>query len=352
MAWDPKTLDDFLKARVNQLKPISDVFDKVKGDLIDDNESNLMLENLYTNYKKLFDYFKNTYGVITIKKGTLVFHSNIYFQEHLEEFEPCGTQMKIQDIRMYSNKHDTLKNKFFMSETFSRVYCNFTPAGNMKVAGNMTIGEGIYVATKDMYFFQIPYDRNAHLKDAFKLTSSSFFKKYIKENNTEDRIYSGFILSTSIDTTNIIDASATRINHGYGIVVYPEILILDGFDLFRKIGQYDLIYGIETDIPNSKGYKAGDDTYAYLNQIVKDKSYNSREMIPITTQLDNITDFYKIKTIEIHNEFINKTVRGKTLSLYGYHISSMPTTYYKSSAFIKPVPAAAVTIIPHNDSDL
>ena len=340
MEWNPTSLYDFTRAIDTYLKPLDHEILKT----YDEEQQQTILQKQYENYKKLFDFFKTEYGVITIKRGTLVFHSNIYFQEHLEEFEPCGTQMKIQDIRMYANKHNDLQPKLPLSETLSRVYCNFTPAGNMKVTGNMNIGEAMYVATKDTYFFQIPYDHHyQHLKDKFQLTSTAFFKKYIKENNTDERIYSGFILSTTVDKTDVIDAGATHIPLGYGKVVYPEILILDGFDKFRKIGQYDLINEITSDMHTGKGYRRGANTYEYLKQIVQDKSYEGRPLVPISKQFSNINNFYTINgvsiinTITVHEDFIKRSSSGygNSVRLLGYSIDidNMEKRYFKHSVF-------------------
>lgn len=200
------------------------------------------LEYNFENFKELFDFFKSTFGVVKIPKGTLIFHSNQFSSDSLNILEPLGTSMKIQDIRKYGNKKfDVFKYPF--SQMNSRIYVNFTPAGNMFVTGNYSVAESVYAATEDIFMFQLPYiDGVGHLKDIFSLTNTKIFREYIDYRIKTDNIkYCGFVLSTEVDKTHIIDGNATRIwGPSNEYVVYPEILLLDGFDKFVKKMQYDL----------------------------------------------------------------------------------------------------------------
>jgi hypothetical protein len=205
----------------------------------------------FEKFKELFDFFQSTFGVIKIPKGTLIFHSNQFSSDSLNTLEPLGTSMKIQDIRKYGNKKfDVFKYPF--SQMNSRIYVNFTPAGNMFVTGNYSVAESVYAATEDIFMFQLPYiDGIGHLKDIFDLSLSRIFREYIDYRIKTDNIkYCGFVLSTEVDKTHIIDENATRIRGpSYGYVVYPEILLLDGFDKFVKKMQYDL-YSVPYSVPS------------------------------------------------------------------------------------------------------
>jgi hypothetical protein len=230
------TLEDYIHH-----KPTHFTIQKTK----DSTGKVLDIQYNFDNFKKLFDFFKRRFGTITIPKNTLVFHSNQFFSKDLQVYEPVNTSMKIQDLRRYKSKNirDSTRKTLPFSKTSPRVFANFTPAGNMYVAANMSVCESVYVTTEDLTFFQIPYvNIHGHLKDVFELTTSRIFKEYIETKNKEDkRIYCGFVLSTSVDKTSIIDPNATRFRAADGIHVhYPEILILDGFDKFIKIAHYDI----------------------------------------------------------------------------------------------------------------
>jgi len=212
---------------------------------VDSQGKVLDIQYNFDNFKKLFDFFARLFGKITIPKNTLVFHSNQFFSKDLKVYEPVNTSMKIQDLRRYKSKNtlDSTRKTLPFSKTSPRVFANFTPAGNMYVAGNMSVCESVYVTTEDLTFFQIPYvETYGHLKDVFELTTSRIFKEYIETKNKEDNtIYCGFVLSTSVDKTRIVDINATLILATDGRNVhYPEILILDGFDKFIKIAHYDI----------------------------------------------------------------------------------------------------------------
>ena len=234
--------DNFSKKTIEQLIAEKDTLFKItkKTSVTGDFEG---IEYDLKSFIKLFDFFQLKYGEIVIPAGTLLFHSNHFFSEMLNKFEPIGSCMKIQDIRRYQNKSfDTFKYPF--SQAMPRVYANFTPAGNMFVAGNYSVAESVYKTTEDLYFCQIPYlSGKGHLKDVFELQSSRIFKEYIEHKNSlGDKIYCGFILSTSVDRTGVDDVYATKIaNKSKPITyTYPEILMIDGFDKCIKVVQYDL----------------------------------------------------------------------------------------------------------------
>lgn len=194
-------------------------------------------------YKELFEFFQSTFGEITIPKNTLIFHSNQFFSEELNKFEPIGSLMKIQDIRKYGNKGTFTTYKYPFSQMMARVYANFSPAGNTKVAGNRSVAESVYATTEELYFLQLPFvDGFGHMKSVFKIENSRIFKEYIeyKNQNPDGKKYCGFILSTTTDETDVLDTDATYIEERRGSYVYPEILILDGFDKFQKKAQYDI----------------------------------------------------------------------------------------------------------------
>ena len=211
---------------------------------VDSQGKVLDIQYNFDNFKKLFDFFSRRFGTITIPKNTLVFHSNQFFSKDLQVYEPVNTSMKIQDLRRYKSKNtrDSTRKTLPFSKTSPRAFANFTPAGNMYVAANMSVCESVYFTTEPLTFFQIPYvDTYGHLKDVFELTTSRIFKEYIETKNKEDKtIYCGFVLSTSADKTHIIDDHATFILAADGNFHYPEILILDGFDKFIKIAHYDI----------------------------------------------------------------------------------------------------------------
>ncbi len=196
------------------------------------------------NFIELFDFIQIKYGgPIKLPKGTLIFHSNQYFSEHLNNLEPLNSCMKIQDIRRYQNK--TVGSfKYPFSEAARRVFCNLSPAGNMHVVANLSVAESVYMTTQDLTFFQIPYVYpHGHLKDTFGLVSTRIFKEYLEyKNNVEKGVnqYCGFILSTSVDQTTVDDVTTTKISNHNGTFTYPEVVLMDGFDKCTKVLQYDL----------------------------------------------------------------------------------------------------------------
>jgi hypothetical protein len=196
----------------------------------------------FDSFKNLFDFLLNTFGIITLPKNTMVFHSNRYLAEHLDHFEPIGKSMKIQDIRRYGTAPK--RNSRFtypFSKMNSRIYTNFTPAGNMYVASNMSVCESVYITNEPIFLFQLPYIEGfGHLKQLFHLELSSIFKEYIEAKNKElNAIFCGFVLTTYVDSTHVYDSDATFIQEGRRLT-YPEILLIDGFDKFIKINHYDL----------------------------------------------------------------------------------------------------------------
>ena len=245
--WNPQTLDDFINARTTYLKPI-------KSLITDSDTTEDIFYEQYSHYKKLFDFLFNTYGGIMIPKGTVLFHSNQYFTEFINKYEPIGTQMKIQDIRTYKSKK--VGGSFFkvpLRNTYSRLYCNFTPYANYYVVANINASEHIYKLTEDMYFLQIPWTKHGFIKDIFQLSSTRYLNQYMEERNeidgkdTKQVKWCGWILSTSVDRSKLNDTNATRIPIG-NEYIYPEILLLDGFNKFIKIGQCDIL-DVNKDIP-------------------------------------------------------------------------------------------------------
>jgi hypothetical protein len=256
--WNPVTLDDFMRENNRRLTPIREVFTNIQirnanplsqGTQGDNNfdDDKAAFDALYVNYKKLFDFITEKYGTITIPKGTLIFHSNQYFNYFIKNLEPIGFNMKIQDIRTYKNKNQFISHNLPLTETSSRIYANFTPAGNLNVEANINASEHIYVAKEDIEFLQLPpveYNgRIVCIKDHFEITSTSFLKRYIQEKNDAagKATYCGYILMTNVDRCKSLDPSSTRIDYIGPLHVYPEILLLDGFDKFKKCGQYDLL---------------------------------------------------------------------------------------------------------------
>jgi hypothetical protein len=265
--WNPNSISEFKAAIGRQLKPVSSIFD------IDKDDKAAYTEELYLNYKKLFNFITKTYGIITVPVGTLLFHSNQYFCDDILTHEPIGSSMLIQDIKQYVNKDKDNFSKFFMTEYSPRVYCNFTPAANFYVQANFNVSEGGYVATKELYFFQLPFVSREHLKDTFSLTSTVLFKKYIEEKNKElGKIFSGFILSTIVDIAPLEDTNATRIPHDRQFA-YPEILLTDGFTHLKKFMQYDIYESLP--FPENK------DDEEYVSKFVDRLSMNMAEEMRI-----------------------------------------------------------------------
>jgi len=212
------------------------------------------METLYEKepWFGLLDAVHAAYGVITIPKNTMVFHSNHFLETDLDVYEPIGFSMKMQDLRKYSNSKELRKikrpdnkgYKYPLSKANPRLYLNFTPAGNIFITGNISAGQSVYVTTEDLNFFQFPNVSGVHLKNLLKVETSQIFKEYIevKNNNTEKKLYCGFVLSTDVDATDNTydDREATRFIQPSGLLVYPEILLLDGFDKFKTIKHYDI----------------------------------------------------------------------------------------------------------------
>lgn len=254
--FNPRSIQECIDNKATQFASIRELIEQNMENKKEDNStSNTAFNNVYANYKKLFDLVFAAYPAIKLPAHTLVFHSNQYLAKHLNYFEPLGSNMKIQDIRTYRNKQATIPLPF--TTIYPRVYCNLTPAGNQYVGANMNVGEGVYSSKEAIHFIQFPYityrksdgsEGTDHLKDLFNITSTQFFKQYMEKKNAEALLdptkphYCGFILSTEVDATRDKDSNATRFagtfNADYRI--YPELLIMDGFDKFTKVAQYDL----------------------------------------------------------------------------------------------------------------
>lgn len=197
----------------------------------------------------LLESIEGIYPLVTVPKDTLIFHSNTYFFEDIIQLEDFGDSMFIQDIKRYVNKDDKGISSVSLpdSESYSRVYANFTYAANLEVKSNLNVSEHIYTTTTDLYFIQIPihkyHGHDVYIKDEFQLTSVKKIREYIKSKNVQREQLkllplSGFITITKVDGTRHEDKHATRTsNHE---LYYPEIVIIDGFDKFTKIGQWDL----------------------------------------------------------------------------------------------------------------
>jgi hypothetical protein len=287
--WNPKTIDDVLRDINRYLPPVKELFSEAAV-------SDTKYVAMYTNYKKAFDIINQTYPPIELPANTLIFHSNQYFSTDQLIYEPMGTQMKIQDIRRYANKGERKNGlNFPMLEKASRLYCNFTPAGNQKVIGNLNVSESIYKSTEPLIFFQLPAILGSngyvyHIKDLLKLTSTVLFREYIKDknNNPEKKKYCGFILSTTIDRAPYLDRNTLYFKHDE-TYIYPEILLMDGFSKFIKVGQYDLYMDKTLD-------SFGTDEYEALSRLSdlprKDLDI---ERIPLETQITQIIETYGVK---------------------------------------------------------
>ena len=251
--FNPRTIQECIDNKATQFASIRELIEQnIENKKEDNSTSNTAFNNVYANYKKLFDLVFAAHPPITLPAHTLVFHSNQYLAKHLNYFEPLNSNMKIQDIRTYRNKQATIPLPF--TTIYPRVYCNLTPAGNQYVGANMNVGEGVYSTKEPVHFIQFPFIKyrisdgheiGDHLKDLFNITSTQFFKQYMEKKNAEALLdptkphYCGFILSTDVDATPVRDGQATRFASGTNYV-YPELLIMDGFDKFTKVAQYDL----------------------------------------------------------------------------------------------------------------
>ena len=254
--FNPRSIQECIDNKATQFASIRELIEQNMENKKEDNStSNTAFNNVYANYKKLFDLVFKAHPTITLPAHTLVFHSNQYLARHLNYFEPLNSNMKIQDIRTYRNKQATIPLPF--TTIYPRVYCNLTPAGNQYVGANMNVGEGVYSSKEAVHFIQFPYityrksdgsEGRDHLKDLINITSTQFFKQYMEKKNAEALLdptkphYCGFILSTEVDATRNIDTNATRFAATFDADyrIYPELLIMDGFDKFTKVAQYDL----------------------------------------------------------------------------------------------------------------
>jgi hypothetical protein len=290
-SWNPKTLLDVINGKGIYLKPVNEMFSN-------EGLSETQYIEMYENYKKAFNVINTFYPPIEIPVNTLIFHSNQFFANDINEYEPLGTQMKMQDIRRYANKGERRNDlNFPMSERASRLYCNFTPAGNQFVAGNLNVSESIYKSTEPLTFFQLPAILDSegnvhHIKDILALTSTVLFREYIKykNNNPEKKKYCGFILSTTVDSALVIDRNTLYFEQTSGYV-YPEILLMDGFSKFIKVGQYDLY-------KDESLKEFGENEYLALSAVTRDFGV---PRIPIFEQIKKIIDTYEVKFVNVNN---------------------------------------------------
>jgi hypothetical protein len=300
--FNPTTISECIQGKTDgHLPSLKSLFEppEIQG-MSDEEVKRNRDENMdfyYINYKKVFDVITNTYGVITIPKNTLIFHSNQYFNKFIIPLEPHGSAMKIQDIRTYKNKKETIIGTLPLSEVSARVYANFTPAANFHVVANINASEHIYMTTEDIHFLQLPYVNGyGHLKDVFNLTSTSFLKKYLQDRRNLGNKECGFILSTSVDRAGILDNSATYFMSGSDYV-YPEILILDGFNKFKKCGQYDILNLNDNGLPTLlDNYSKNRDPLEYLRYFLTKVNVNTKdhpEHIPIEPRIKRV-DFNKL----------------------------------------------------------
>lgn len=331
-AWNPTTLEEFMSENIRRLTPIRDIFTRIESrnalsqgtdnsDSFDDDKA--AFDELYFNYKKLFDFITEKYGTITIPKGTLIFHSNQYFNYFIKNLEPIGFNMKIQDIRTYKNKNQLISHTLPMTETNSRIYANFTPAGNLEVVANINASEHVYVAKEDIEFLQLPpviYNGGiVCIKDHFQITSTSFLKRYMQEKNDAagKATYCGYILLTSVDISTSLDPSATKLEYIDGnAYAYPEILLLDGFDKFKKCAQYDLLKINEIPSFPVPGTPNHTKKVGFLKELIK--KINSDEIKEPTIPRITIEELLASINSELNYTESNAILNGGNPSSFGY----------------------------------
>lgn len=170
------------------------------------------------------------FRVIKIPKGTLMFHSNQFLYEQLEEGEPVGGICTMDHFRRYGIGQDAM---------LPRLYMNFTPYGTLSVVANMVVSVAVYKVDTELTFVKVPafVDGNRQIsfyKDLLRLTKSMPLRKY-----AQDKGYAGFYMITAVDAVTTIDPGMGVLIRGG--VCYPEALLIDKNDHLIKIGQYDIL---------------------------------------------------------------------------------------------------------------
>lgn len=323
--------------------------------LTDLKNNPLKVQEYEENLFKLFDLFKTNFPIIEIPSNTIMFHSNQFFCRDVLEFEPIGSSMLIQEFKRYNNKIETFKGSEFppFSEVYSRVYCNFTPNANMEVKANRNTSEHVYITTKPMFFFQIPDYKNRCLKDIFELTQVKTLKKYIRKINSENKVISGIITITTVDNAPHNDPNATSLKLTNGAIIYPELIILDGFSYFKKISQFDLydlkehqIYEyLQNGVIIRKNLRGLSDD-VHIKEIYLDRYMDEiHDYITIGEQTSD-EHVNKIDSIEKFSTFIeyekkNIGIFGSKI-LYAYIFKNYKNTYNSKNAFFD-----AFSIVPN-----
>jgi hypothetical protein len=297
----------------------------------------------------LLNEVESLYPLIKVPKNTLIFHSNTYFYEDIMQLENFEDNMFIQDIKRYVNKIDGI-DSYLNSESYPRTYANFTYAANIAVKANLNVSEHIYCTTEDLYFVQLPVHtfpgppkKENSIKDQYDLTSTSAFKEYIKYRNLQRKQsneppISGIIAITNVDGSTLEDPNVTRWPNNLSTWMgskeerdkkefyYPEIIILDGFDKYMKIGQWDL-YDLSRDYTRTATrhpvtqvvtlpkFTSGDDHLVYLQNLLDFTT-------DIIQGIDPTTGVPKLKPI-LNDFTINKIIPIPLDSYFDYVITNI-----------------------------
>jgi hypothetical protein len=193
---------------------------------------------------------EQTFGLLEIPAGTLIFHSNTYLGADLLVTEPLGGPMTMPFVKRYGDSEATQSR---------RIFCNLAMTPTFLVKGNFASSVSIYVVNTTLRLIKLPMimrgRRYAYLKDALGFSEAATFKNY-----TGVRDVDGLYMLTSVDKTPLVETEAelrwmnmSQMPVEARQACFPEVALFGGSNKLTKIGQVDLLDPNHIDTPRAAG---------------------------------------------------------------------------------------------------
>lgn len=274
----------------------------------------LVLEKNFDTHTELFSTIRTIYGDTTLSRGTVLFIATPYFQSDIEEFEPCGTKMKLQDILTHATS--CVQNKSIAlpcSEHRPVLRASLSMEGaieaNMK---NLITSIAVYRLDEDVNFLHLPFDtfyqsygNTGYLKDDFSITEPAYWQNVISSKGA-----------------SLAGMYSARPNGK------DEITIVDRFSSFTKIAHIDLL-----DTSLWKNKKDEINRRTFVTNLYRSFLQDGNPILDTTNAMIALQSFFLfgIHPLQIYEEYSNGTPQGSLKNTL--YLESLPEMCYKVDFF-------------------
>jgi len=275
----------------------------------------LALDTKFDSHTELFTTIRTIYGDMTLSRGTVLFIATPYFQADIEEFEPCGTKMKLQDILTHATS--CVQNKSIAlprSEHRPVLHASLSMEGaieaNMK---NLITSIAVYRLDEDVNFLHLPFDtfyqsygNTGYLKDDFSITEPAYWQNVVSSDKG----------------ASLAGMYSARPNGK------DEIILVDHFSSFTKIAHVDLL-----DSSLWKNKKDEISRRTFVTNLYRSFLQDGNPILDTTNAMIAVQSFFLfgIHPLQIYEKYSNGTPQGSLKNTL--YLESLPEMCYKVNFF-------------------